>query len=145
MSRPIFRGFFSQVGGRVAKRYQQYLMLDHAQITCCAIALPAGTTAQNEPGDPACPFGCLQRINCSCDGKAMTPVLFARKGEGACEYSWGWFDSPFGPALVMGTPRGICGLAFFGEMGTDAAMEIVPPLAGARFLRRFRNCCGTGS
>ena len=33
------------------------------------------------------------------------------------------FDSPFGPALVMGTPRGICGLAFSAEMGTGAAME----------------------
>ncbi|HBM38554.1 MAG TPA: 6-O-methylguanine DNA methyltransferase, partial [Sulfitobacter sp.] len=49
--------------------------------------------------------------------EAMSPGDFARKGDGLV-ISWGWFDSPFGPALVMGTPRGICGLAFSAEMGT---------------------------
>ena len=36
---------------------------------------------------------------------------------------WGWFDSPFGLALVMGTAKGLCGLAFTSETGTEAAME----------------------
>ncbi|MEM6308066.1 MAG: methylated-DNA--[protein]-cysteine S-methyltransferase, partial [Pseudomonadota bacterium] len=31
--------------------------------------------------------------------------------------------SPFGPALIMGTHRGICGLGFAAEMGTDAIMD----------------------
>jgi AraC family transcriptional regulator of adaptative response/methylated-DNA-[protein]-cysteine methyltransferase len=52
----------------------------------------------------------------------MSPGAYARKGEGL-RISWGWFDSPFGPALVMGTDRGICGLALASETGPEAAME----------------------
>jgi AraC family transcriptional regulator of adaptative response/methylated-DNA-[protein]-cysteine methyltransferase len=35
---------------------------------------------------------------------------------------WGWFDSPFGLALVMGTERGICGLGFAEETGAEPTM-----------------------
>ena len=54
--------------------------------------------------------------------EAMSPGDFARRGEGL-EIFWGWFDSPFDLALVMGTEKGICGLAFASETGTEAAME----------------------
>ena len=53
--------------------------------------------------------------------EAMSPGEFARKGAGLTIY-WGWFDSPFGPTLVMGTDKGICGLALSSEVGEDAAM-----------------------
>ena len=52
----------------------------------------------------------------------MSPGDFARKGQGLTIF-WGWFDSPFGPALVMGTKKGICGLALSAEIGKDAAMQ----------------------
>jgi AraC family transcriptional regulator of adaptative response/methylated-DNA-[protein]-cysteine methyltransferase len=52
----------------------------------------------------------------------MSPGEFARKGDGLTIY-WGWFDSPFGLALVMGTEKGICGLALASEMGEDVAMQ----------------------
>jgi AraC family transcriptional regulator of adaptative response/methylated-DNA-[protein]-cysteine methyltransferase len=35
---------------------------------------------------------------------------------------WGWFDSPFGLALVMATERGICGLGFAEETGAEPTM-----------------------
>jgi AraC family transcriptional regulator of adaptative response/methylated-DNA-[protein]-cysteine methyltransferase len=54
--------------------------------------------------------------------EAMSPGDYARAGEGLV-IRWGWFDSPFGPALVMATERGICGMGFADEIGTEAALE----------------------
>ena len=53
--------------------------------------------------------------------EAMSPGEYARGGEGLT-IAWGWFDTPFGPALAMGTDRGLCGLAFAAETGREAAM-----------------------
>jgi AraC family transcriptional regulator of adaptative response/methylated-DNA-[protein]-cysteine methyltransferase len=53
--------------------------------------------------------------------EAMSPGEYARGGEGL-EIAWGWFETPFGDALAMGTERGLCGLAFGAETGRDAAM-----------------------
>ena len=52
----------------------------------------------------------------------MSPGDYAKGGEGL-EILWGWFESPFGPALIMGTTRGICGIGFSAETGADAAMD----------------------
>jgi AraC family transcriptional regulator of adaptative response/methylated-DNA-[protein]-cysteine methyltransferase len=51
----------------------------------------------------------------------MSPGEFANGGKDLT-IRWGWFDSPFGPALVMGTEKGICGLAFAAESGAESAM-----------------------
>jgi AraC family transcriptional regulator of adaptative response/methylated-DNA-[protein]-cysteine methyltransferase len=51
----------------------------------------------------------------------MRPGEFARGGAGLM-IRHGWFDTPFGEALAMGTGRGLCGLAFTAETGRDAAM-----------------------
>lgn len=53
--------------------------------------------------------------------EAMTPGQFAARGEGL-DIRYGWFDSPFGEALSMGTERGLCGLAFCEDVGRDAAL-----------------------
>ena len=53
--------------------------------------------------------------------EAMSPGEYARKGSGL-EIACGWFDSPFGQMLVMGTDKGICGLALASETGEDAAL-----------------------
>ena len=50
----------------------------------------------------------------------MTPGEFARKGAGLT-IRWGWFVSPFGEMLAMGTTRGLCGIAFAAECGRDMA------------------------
>mgnify|MGYP003718054917 FL=1 len=58
----------------------------------------------------------------------------ARRGEGLTVY-WGWFDSPFGLALVMATEKGICGVGFASETGEEAAMEdMISRWPNARFV-----------
>ena len=46
--------------------------------------------------------------------EAMTPGDFKRRGEGL-EMAYGFHPSPFGDALVIGTDRGLAGLAFVDE------------------------------
>jgi AraC family transcriptional regulator of adaptative response/methylated-DNA-[protein]-cysteine methyltransferase len=127
MSAAHFQRLFSRWVGVSPKRYQQYLMLDHAK----DLLRDRFTT-----------LGAAQEVGLSGSGRlhdlflrweAMSPGEFARKGDGL-EISWGWFDSPFGPALVMGTDRGICGLAFSAEMGAAEAMQdLTRRWPGARF------------
>ena len=50
--------------------------------------------------------------------EAMSPGTYAKGGLGLTIY-WDWFESPFGPALVAGTSRGICGIAFGAETGRE--------------------------
>jgi len=54
------------------------------------------------------------------DHEAMTPGDYKRRSAGLT-ISYGFAHSPFGPALIMFTDRGICGLAF--------ADDDAPPLA----------------
>jgi AraC family transcriptional regulator, regulatory protein of adaptative response / methylated-DNA-[protein]-cysteine methyltransferase len=56
--------------------------------------------------------------------EAMSPGEYKRRGEGL-EISYGFHPSPFGDALLMATPRGLCGLAFVNDdkgEGRDAAV-----------------------
>jgi len=53
--------------------------------------------------------------------EAMSPGEYALGGAGV-KIAQGWFDSPFGEALVMGTERGICGMGFGAECGREAAV-----------------------
>ncbi len=128
MSAPHFQRIFSRWVGVSPKRYQQYLMLDHAKdllrdrFTTLGAAHELGLSGSGRLHD------LFRRW------EAMSPGEFARKGEGV-EISWGWFDSPFGPALVMGTDRGICGLAFSAEMGEAEAMaDLCRRWPGASFV-----------
>lgn len=52
----------------------------------------------------------------------MSPGEYAKRGAGLKIY-WGWFDTAFGRAIVMGTDRGICGLGFAAELGEQAAFD----------------------
>jgi AraC family transcriptional regulator of adaptative response/methylated-DNA-[protein]-cysteine methyltransferase len=54
--------------------------------------------------------------------EAMSPGTYGQGGAGLTIF-WGWFESPFGPSLVMGTDKGICGIGFAAEMGVEAAMQ----------------------
>lgn len=115
MSPAHFQRLFSRWVGVSPKRYQQYLMLGQAKEML---------------RDNATTLSAAHRVGLSGTGRlhdmflrweAMSPGDFARKGAGLTIY-WGWFDSPFGPALVMGTDKGICGLALSAEVGEAAAM-----------------------
>ena len=54
--------------------------------------------------------------------EAMSPGDYAIKGAGLTIYE-GWFSSPFGEVIAMGTNRGLCGLGFASEMGRDQARD----------------------
>ncbi len=116
MSPAHFQKVFTAWAGVSPKRYQQYLALGQAK-TLLAERFTMLETA-NELGLSG--TGRLHDLFLRWD--AMSPGEFARKGEGLTIY-WGWFDSPFGLSLVMGTEKGICGIGFVSEMGEDWAMQ----------------------
>ncbi|MBN7784414.1 methylated-DNA--[protein]-cysteine S-methyltransferase [Ponticoccus gilvus] len=116
MSAAHFQRLFSAWAGVSPKRYRQYLTLSHAKclladrFTTLDTALATGLSGSGRLHDLFLRW------------EAMSPGDFARAGEGL-EIYWGWFESPFGPALVMGTDRGLCGIAFAAETTEEAAME----------------------
>ncbi len=116
MSPAHFQRLFSQWVGVSPKRYQQYLTLGHAKsllrerFTTLEAAHEAGLSGGGRLHDLFLRW------------EAMSPGDYARGGAGLTIY-WGWFESPFGPALVMGTDKGMCGMGFAAESGEAHAME----------------------
>jgi AraC family transcriptional regulator of adaptative response/methylated-DNA-[protein]-cysteine methyltransferase len=116
MSPAHLQRVFSRWVGVSPKRYQQYLALDHARhllrdrFTTLATADEVGLSGSGRLHDLFVTW------------EAMSPGDYARGGAGL-EIFWGWYESPFGPALIMGTEKGICGIAFAAETGPEAAME----------------------
>ncbi|KPN64383.1 DNA-O6-methylguanine--protein-cysteine S-methyltransferase /Transcriptional regulator Ada [Aliiroseovarius crassostreae] len=110
-----FQRVFSRFVGVSPKRYQQFLTLGHAKTllrdrhTTLSTTHSVGLSGQGRLHDLFLRW------------EAMSPGEYARKGEGLTIY-WGWFDSPFGPSLVMGTEKGICGIGFAEETGADVAL-----------------------
>ena len=116
MSPAHFQRVFSQWVGVSPKRYQQYLTLTHARRllaerrTLLGTALETGLSGTGRLHDLFLTW------------EAMSPGDYARGGAGLT-LRWGWFDSPFGPALAMATDKGICGLGFADAPGDTAALE----------------------
>ncbi|GAB1364889.1 methylated-DNA--[protein]-cysteine S-methyltransferase [Rhodobacter sp.] len=116
MSPAHFQRTFSQWVGVSPKRYQQYLALGHARQllaerhTTLATAQEVGLSGTGRLHDLFLTW------------EAMSPGDYARGGQGLTIFH-GWFDSPFGPALVMGTDKGICGIGFADHAGDAEAME----------------------
>ncbi|MCP1198883.1 bifunctional helix-turn-helix domain-containing protein/methylated-DNA--[protein]-cysteine S-methyltransferase [Notoacmeibacter sp. MSK16QG-6] len=54
--------------------------------------------------------------------EAMSPGEWKAKGAGL-KITYGWHGSPFGPALLMATDRGLCGLAFADEIDDPATFD----------------------
>ncbi len=115
MSPAHFQRLFSSWVGVSPKRYQQYLNLSHAK----TLLRDRFTTLDTAHAVGLSGSGRLHDLFLRWE--AMSPGDYARDAAGL-RIVWGWFDSAFGPALVMGTDRGICGLAFAAETGADAAM-----------------------
>lgn len=116
MSPAHFQRLFTAWVGVSPKRYQQYLTLDHAK------RLLAERRTMLEAADEAGLSGAGRLHDLFLRWEAMSPGDYARRGEGLT-IRWGWFDSPFGPALVMGTDRGICGIGFAADTGAEAVMD----------------------
>ncbi len=115
MSPAHFQRLFTQWVGVSPKRYQQYLALDQARhllaerLTTLATADAVGLSGGGRLHDLFLRW------------EAMSPGDYAQGGAGLT-IRHGWFDSPFGPALVMATDRGICGIGFAAETGPEATM-----------------------
>lgn len=116
MSPAHFQRVFSRWVGVSPKRYQQYLTLDHAkrllsdQFTTLDAAHAAGLSGTGRLHDLFLRW------------ESMSPGDYAKGGKDLVIF-WGWFESPFGPALVMGTEKGICGLGFAAETGEVETMQ----------------------
>jgi AraC family transcriptional regulator of adaptative response/methylated-DNA-[protein]-cysteine methyltransferase len=110
-----FQRVFSQWVGVSPKRYLQHLTLDHAKrllndrFTVLDATYDSGLSAPSRLHDLFMRW------------EAMTPGEYARKGKDLT-ISWGWFDSPFGEVLAMGTDRGLCGMAFSAEQGRERTL-----------------------
>lgn len=116
MSPAHFQRTFSGWVGVSPKRYQQYLTLDHARRL-----LADRFTVLDTVGETGLTSG-GRLHDLFLRWEAMSPGTYASGGRGLT-IRWGWFDSPFGPALVMATEKGICGIGFAAETGPEAAME----------------------
>ncbi len=116
MSPAHFQRLFSRWVGVSPKRYQQYLTLGHAK----TLLRERFTTLEASHAVGLSGSGRLHDLFVRWE--AMSPGDFARKGAGLRIF-WGWFESPFGPAIVMGTEKGICGMGFSAEMGEEEAFE----------------------
>jgi AraC family transcriptional regulator of adaptative response/methylated-DNA-[protein]-cysteine methyltransferase len=116
MSASHFQRVFSTWAGVSPKRYQQYLTLGHAKtllrerFTTLDVAHGAGLSGTGRLHDLFVRW------------EAMSPGEYATGGAGLDIY-WGWFESPFGAVVVMGTEKGICGLSLAGEIGEQAAID----------------------
>jgi AraC family transcriptional regulator of adaptative response/methylated-DNA-[protein]-cysteine methyltransferase len=110
-----FQKLFSQWAGVSPKRFTQYLTLGHAKrllserMSVLDTALATGLSGPSRLHDLFVRW------------EAMSPGEYAEGGLGLT-IRQGWFPSPFGEVLAMGTERGLCGLAFAAETGRDAAM-----------------------
>ncbi len=116
MSPAHFQRVFSRWVGVSPKRYQQYLALGHAR-TLLADRFTTLDTA-NELGLS----GTGRLHDLFIKWQAMSPGDYAKKGAGLT-INYGWFNSPFGRVLAMGTTRGLCGMAFSDETGDAAALQ----------------------
>lgn len=128
MSPSHFQRVFSRWAGISPKRYQQYRALGEAR----RLLATRHTTlsASREVGLSGA--GRLHDLFITWEG--MRPGAYARAGEGET-IRWGWYPSPFGPALAMATPKGLCGIAF-AERTDDAAAfrDLAARWPAARFI-----------
>jgi AraC family transcriptional regulator of adaptative response/methylated-DNA-[protein]-cysteine methyltransferase len=113
MSPAHFQRLFSAWVGVSPKKYQEYLTLDHAK----ALLADRFTTLEAAEGAGLSGSGRLHDLFLRWE--AMTPGEFAARGAGL-NIAFGWFDSPFGLVLAMGTDHGLCGLGFAEETGREA-------------------------
>ncbi len=105
-----FQRVFSRWAGVSPKKLQHYLALGHAKV----LLEERFTTLETSHAVGLSGPGRLHDL--FVNWEAMSPGDYAAGGAGLT-IRWGWFDSPFGPALIMGTLKGICGIGFADEVG----------------------------
>ncbi len=115
MSAGHFQRTFSAWVGVSPKCCLQYLAPDLAR------DLVARKLPLNHAADATGPSGTGRLHDLFLSWEAMSPGAYAKGGAGL-DILWGWFESPFGPALIMGTKKGICGIGFAAGKGAEATM-----------------------
>jgi AraC family transcriptional regulator, regulatory protein of adaptative response / methylated-DNA-[protein]-cysteine methyltransferase len=104
---------FTRWAGLSPKAFVQALTLDHARTLLADSASVLDATYEVGLSGP----GRLHDLFVT--HEAMTPGNYKAKGEGIV-MRWAFHPSPFGPALVMATERGLAGLAF-ADPGSERA------------------------
>jgi AraC family transcriptional regulator of adaptative response/methylated-DNA-[protein]-cysteine methyltransferase len=116
MSPAHFQRKFSTWAGISPQKYQHYLAVGYAKTLLrdkCTTLMTAGSVGLSGSG---------RLHDLFIRWEAMSPGDYAIKGAGLTIYE-GWFSSPFGEVIAMGTNRGLCGLGFASEMGRDQARD----------------------
>jgi len=113
LSEAHFQRLFRQWVGVSPKKYLQYLTLNQARDMLASRHTLLDTSLATGLSGPS------RLHDLFVNWEAMTPGEYAQRGEGL-HITYGWFDSPFGDMLALGTTRGICGLGFVGENGREA-------------------------
>ena len=110
-----FQRLFRRWAGVSPKRFVQFLTADYAR----ALLLDSWTVLDAAYEAGLSGPGRLHDLLLSVDG--VTPGEARRRGEGVT-IRHGVHDSPFGPALLAATDRGICALHFLEEEGPAPAL-----------------------
>ncbi len=130
MSPAHFQRLFSQWVGVSPKRYQQYLMLEHARDLLRRNFTTLDTVAELGLS------GAGRLHDMFLRWEAMSPGEFSRRGEGL-DIRYGYFPSPFGEVVATGTDRGLCGLGFTADWGRARALDdLVARWPRARFTEQ---------
>ena len=113
LSPAYLQRLFSKWTGVSPKRYQQFLALDHAKTLLRAHHSTLDTAVATGLSGGGRLHDLFLRW------EAMSPGSYAKGGAGLV-IKYGWFESPFGRVLAMGTDVGLCGMAFAEETGAQA-------------------------
>ena len=111
-----FQRKFSTWAGISPQKYQHYLTVGYAKTLLrdkCTTLMTADSVGLSGSG---------RLHDLFIRWEAISPGDYAIKGAGLTIYE-GWFSSPFGEVIAMGTNRGLCGLGFASEMGRDQARD----------------------
>lgn len=115
MSPEGLQRLFQRWAGLTPKAFLQALTLDHARAMLKDRASILDTALETGLSGP----GRLHDLFVTHEG--MPPGAYKEKGAGLT-IAYGFHPSPFGVALVMVTPFGLCGLAFADEGGEQAVL-----------------------
>ena len=115
MSAAHLQRLFTRWAGLSPKTFLQALTLDHARKMLRDSASILETAYEVGLSGP----GRLHDLFVTLEG--MAPGTYKARGEGLV-IAYGFHDCPFGRALIMATPLGLCGLAFADDGGEAAAL-----------------------
>jgi AraC family transcriptional regulator of adaptative response/methylated-DNA-[protein]-cysteine methyltransferase len=116
LSEHHFQRIFTQWAGISPKRFLRYLAVEYAKATIARTQSLLDLTANVGISSP----GRLHDLFVTLE--AMSPGEFKAGGRGLTIH-YGLHDTPFGPASIATTPRGICHLSFLDSGDEGMALE----------------------